>query len=244
MHASAKPHLSIADIASAIGEPARARMLSSLMDGRARTATELAAIAGISASTASVHLQRLKSAHLVKMLAQGKCRYYSLHGADVAAALEGLSVIAGASHQPFFSRTPSPLRFARTCYDHMAGATGVALHDRFTALHWIAPDAKRREGREDAYSLTNEGAAALVSLGIDIDATRNLRRRFAYACLDWSERRPHLGGALGAAVLDLALRKRWVTRQLDTRILTVTAEGRREMHGRLGLELDERVAAA
>jgi DNA-binding transcriptional ArsR family regulator len=244
MHASAKPHLSIADIASAIGEPARARMLSSLMDGRARTATELAAIAGISASTASVHLQRLKSAHLVKMLAQGKCRYYSLHGADVAAALEGLSVIAGASHQPFFPRTPGPLRFARTCYDHMAGATGVALHDRFTALHWIAPDAKRREGREDAYSLTNEGAAALVSLGIDIDATRNLRRRFAYACLDWSERRPHLGGALGAAVLDLALRKRWVTRQLDTRILTVTAEGRREMHGRLGLELDERVAAA
>ena len=126
----------------------------------------------------------------------------------------------------------------------MAGATGVALHDRFTALHWIAPDAKRREVREDAYSLTNEGAAALVSLGIDIDATRNLRRRFAYACLDWSERRPHLGGALGAAVLDLALRKRWVTRQLDTRILTVTAEGHREMHGRLGLKLDERIAAA
>ncbi len=219
-------------------------MLSSLMDGRARTATELAAIAGVSASTASVHLQRLKSAQLVKVLAQGKCRYYSLHGAEVAAALEGLSVIAGASHQPFLPRTPGPLRFARTCYDHMAGATGVALHDRFTALHWIAPDAKQRDIDEDAYSLTNEGAAALGSLGIDIDATRNLRRRFAYACLDWSERRPHLGGALGAAVLDLALRKRWVTRQIDTRILTVTADGRREMHARLGLKLDERVAAA
>src|SRR6185437_14003124 len=232
MHASAKPHLSIADIASAIGEPARARMLSSLMDGRVRTATELAAIAGISASTASVHLQRLKSAHLVKVLAQGKCRYYSLHGADVAAALEGLSVIAGASHQPFFSCTPGPLRFARTCYDHMAGATGVALHDRFTALHWIGPDAKRREVREDTSSLTNEGAAALASLGIDIDATRNLRRRFAYACLDWSERRPHLGGSLGDALLGHPLRNRWVTRQLDTRLFTVTAEGRREMHGR------------
>jgi DNA-binding transcriptional ArsR family regulator len=244
MDAPAKPHLSIADIASAIGEPARARMLSSLMDGRARTATELAAIAGVSASTASVHLQRLKSAQLVKVLVQGKCRYYSLRGADVAAALEGLSVIAGASHQPFVPRTPGPLRFARTCYDHMAGATGVALHDRFTALHWIAPDAKRRDVREDAYSLTKEGAAALASLGIDIDATRNLRRRFAYACLDWSERRPHLGGALGAAILHVALKKRWVTQRLDSRILTVTAIGRREMHARLGLTLDKRIPAA
>jgi hypothetical protein len=219
-------------------------MLSSLMDGRARTATELAAIAGVSASTASVHLQRLKSAQLVKVLVQGKCRYYSLHGADVAAALEGLSVIAGASHQPFVPRTPGPLRFARTCYDHMAGATGVALHDRFSALHWIAPDAKRSDVREDAYSLTKEGAAALASLGIDIDATRNLRRRFAYACLDWSERRPHLGGALGAAILHVALKKRWVTQQLDSRILTVTATGRREMQSRFGLTLDERITAA
>jgi DNA-binding transcriptional ArsR family regulator len=244
MHAPAKPHLSIADIASAIGEPARARMLSSLMDGRARTATELAVIAGVSASTASVHLQRLMSAQLVKVLVQGKCRYYSLHGADVAAALEGLSVIAGASHQPFVPRTPGPLRFARTCYDHMAGTTGVALHDRFTALHWIAPEAKRGDVREDAYSLTNEGAAALASLGIDIDATRSLRRRFAYACLDWSERRPHLGGALGAAILHVALKKRWLTQQLDSRILTVTATGRSEMHARFGLTLDERIPAA
>jgi hypothetical protein len=219
-------------------------MLSSLMDGRARTATELAVIAGVSASTASVHLQRLRSAQLVKVLVQGKCRYYSLRGSDVAAALEGLSVIAGASHQPFVPRTPGPLRFARTCYDHMAGATAVALHDRFTALHWIAPGAKRGDVREDAYSLTKEGAAALASLGIDIDATRNLRRRFAYACLDWSERRPHLGGALGAAILHVALKKRWVTQQLDSRILTLTAAGRREMQARFGLMLDERIPAA
>lgn len=243
MHAAAKP-LSIVDIASAIGEPARARMLASLMDGRARTATELAVIAGVSASTASVHLQRLRSAQLVKVLVQGKCRYYSLRGSDVAVALEGLSVIAGSSHQPFVPRTPAPLRFARTCYDHMAGATGVALHDRFTALHWIEPDAKRRDVREDAYRLTNEGAAALASLGIDIDTTRNLRRRFAYACLDWSERRPHLGGALGAAILHVALKKRWVTQQLDSRILTLTATGRREMQLRFGLTLDARVPAA
>jgi DNA-binding transcriptional ArsR family regulator len=249
MHAPAKPHLSgsrltVADIASAIGEPARARMLSSLMDGRARTATELAAIAGVTASTASAHLQRLKSAQLVKVLEQGKCRYYSLHGVDVGAALESLSVLAGASRQAFTPSTPGPLRFARTCYDHMAGTAGVALHDRFTALRWITLDAGRNQAREDAYTLSLEGNSALASLGIDVDATRNLRRRFAYACLDWSERRPHLGGALGAAVLHVALKKRWVTQQLDSRILTVTATGRREMHARFGLTLDERIPAA
>ena len=239
MNAQAKSRLSIADIAAAIGEPARARMLSSLMDGRARTATELAAIAGVTASTASVHLQRLRSAQLVKVVVQGKCRYYSLHGADVAAALEGLSVIAGASHAPFVPRTPGPLRFARTCYDHIAGAAGVALHDQFTVLDWIAAEAKE----QGAYSVTPEGSRGLASLGIDIDAARTQRRRFAYACLDWSERRPHLGGALGAAVLEFALRKRWVARQLDSRILTITAVGRRELHARFGLTLDERIPA-
>jgi DNA-binding transcriptional ArsR family regulator len=242
--ASAKSRLTVADIASAIGEPARARMLASLMDGRARTATELAAIAGVTPSTASVHLQRLSSAQLVKVLAQGKCRYYSLHGSEVATALEGLSVLAGASHDPYIPRTPGPLRFARTCYDHMAGTTGVALHDRFTVLQWIALDAKRGTDREDTYSLTPEGARAFTSLGIDVDATRNLRRRFAYACLDWSERRPHLGGALGAALLHLALKKRWVTQQLDSRILTLTGNGRREMYTRFGLTLDEPIRAA
>ena len=214
------------------------------MDGRARTATELAAIAGVTPSTASVHLQRLKSVQLVKVLEQGKCRYYSLHGVDVGAALESLSVLAGASRPAFTPSTPGPLRFARTCYDHMAGAAGVALHDRFTALRWITLDNARNKAREDAYTLTPEGNSALASLGIDVDVTHNLRRRFAYACLDWSERRPHLGGALGAAVLHVALKKRWVTPQLDSRILTVTATGRREMHARFGLTLDERIPAA
>jgi Bacterial regulatory protein, arsR family len=208
-------------------------MLASLMDGRARTATELAAIAGITASTASVHLQRLLAVELAKVLVQGKCRYYSLGSADVAAALEGLSVLAGATRDHFKPTTPGPLRFARTCYDHIAGTTGVALHDRFTTLKWIVPD----PSREDAYRLTIEGTHALTALGIDLDATRSLRRRFAYACLDWSERRPHLGGALGAAILHLALRKRWVAQQLDSRILTVTSAGRREMRARFGLLL-------
>jgi DNA-binding transcriptional ArsR family regulator len=237
MSAPAKSRLSVADIASAIGEPARARMLSSLMDGRSRTSTELAVIAGVAPSTASVHLQRLRSAHLVKLLVQGKCRYYSLDSADVAAAMEGLSVLAGASRQPFVPSTPGPLRFARTCYDHIAGTAGVALHDRFTDLNWIGRHTPGNGAREDDYRLTPEGNRALNSLGIDLEITLNLRRRFAYACLDWSERRPHLGGALGAAILHLALKKRWVTQQLDSRILTVTGTGRREMQVHLGLTL-------
>jgi len=99
----------------------------------------------------------------------------------------------------------------------------VALHDRLHALDWLAADAG------DGYALTDKGAAALANLGIDVQATQAQRRRFAFACLDWSERRPHLGGALGAAVLTLALRKRWVARDLDSRVLTVTAAGRREL---------------
>ncbi|MGB7330993.1 MAG: helix-turn-helix transcriptional regulator, partial [Terriglobales bacterium] len=193
----------VSRMAAAIGEPARARMLYCLIDGRARTSTELAVVADVTPSTASVHLQRLKTRRLVKVFAQGKHRYYSLEGANVAAALEALSVLAGGSRKPFVPNTPSRLRAARTCYDHMAGTVGVSLHDRFKTLGWLST-ATNSSG-EGAYDLTPSGTKAFESVGIDIDATRALRRRFACACLDWSERRPHLGGALGAAVLKIAL---------------------------------------
>jgi DNA-binding transcriptional ArsR family regulator len=218
-------------IAAAIGEPARARMLYCLVDGHARTSTELAAVAEVAPSTASVHLQRLKSERLVKVFAQGKHRYYSLEGANVAAALEALSVLAGGSREAFVPNTPNLLRAARTCYDHIAGALAVSLHDRFMALGWLS----RGSGADGAYDLTREGARALDALGIDVEATRALRRRFAYACLDWSERRPHIGGALGAAVLHVALKRQWVSRDLDSRALTITSVGRREMQARFGL---------
>jgi DNA-binding transcriptional ArsR family regulator len=223
--------IGVSRIASAIGEPARARMLYCLLDGHARTSTELAVVAGVSPSTASVHLNRLKAAHLIKVLVQGKHRFYSLAAAEVARALEGLSVLAGASHAQFVPSTPSGLRAARTCYDHMAGKAGVLLHDRFWALGWLS------ECKDDAYDLTLAGAKAFENLGIQVEATRSLRRRFAYACLDWSERRPHLGGALGAATLNLALKKRWVLPDLDSRALQVTGTGRREMLTRFGLQL-------
>jgi len=226
------PDAAVPRIAAAIGEPARARMLYCLMDGRARTSTELAVVGGVSPSTASVHLGRLKAARLVSVLVQGKHRYYSLNGESVARALEALNVLAGRPRPQFAPRTPSRLRSARTCYDHMAGTVAVTLHDRLIALKWLTP----QPGGAD-YTLTAAGATALNALGIDLDMTRSLRRRFAFACLDWSERRPHLGGALGAALLELALRKRWVARDLDSRVLTVTAAGRRDLRARFGVPL-------
>src|SRR5580692_3773966 len=128
----------VSKIAAAIGEPARARMLYCLLDGRARTSTELAVVACVTPSTASVHLQRLKTERLVTVLAQGKHRYYSLEGAHVAAALEALSVVAGGSRELFVPSTPNPLRAGRACYDHIAGALGVSLHDRFQRLRWLS----------------------------------------------------------------------------------------------------------
>jgi DNA-binding transcriptional ArsR family regulator len=219
----------VSAIAAAIGEPARARMLYSLADGHARTSTELAVVADVTASTASVHLQRLAAQRLVKVSAQGKYRYYSLGGTHVAAALEALSVLAGGSREAFVPRTPNRLRAARTCYDHIAGSLGVTLHDCFKTRGWL------ESGGDQAYDLTPNGEKVLQALGIDIGATRTLRRRFAYACLDWSERRPHVGGAVGAALLNVALKRKWVIQDLDSRALTVTRIGRREMLARFDL---------
>jgi DNA-binding transcriptional ArsR family regulator len=225
-------HQAASGIAAAIGEPARARILYCLMDGRARTSTELAVVAEVSPSTASAHLSRLKAADLVRVLVQGKHRYYSLEGSDVAHVLEGLSVLAGGARDQFVPRTPGPLCAARTCYDHMAGSIAVSLHDRFRTLGWLSTGST---GSNNAYELTPAGTKAVEALGIDLEATRSLRRRFACACLDWSERRPHVGGALGAALLKLASRKRWVTQDLDCRALAITSLGRREMLVRFGL---------
>lgn len=224
----------VSRIAAAIGEPARTRMLFCLMDGLARTSTELAIVAEVAPSTASVHLNRLYAENLVKVQVQGRHRYYSLAGANVARALERLSILAGEVRTKFVPNTPDRLRAARTCYDHMAGAVAVCLHDRLLALRWIG---RTSPERRSAYELTRPGAMALQDLGVDIEAARVLRRRFAYGCLDWSERKPHVGGALGAAMLRLMFTRKWVSRELDSRALSVTASGKREMRIRFGLEL-------
>jgi DNA-binding transcriptional ArsR family regulator len=222
----------IATLAAVMGEPTRARILVSLLDGRARTGTELGAIADVGASTVSAHLHRLEAVHLINVRRQGKHRYYSLGGADVAALLEKMSALAGTRCAPYVSRAPERLRVARTCYDHLAGSVGVALRERLTELGWLAAHAS---GEGESYEVSSSGASAFAALGLDVQAARSLRRRFAFGCLDWTERRFHLGGSLGAALLALALRRRWVVQDLDSRALRVTTGGRRELLGRFGV---------
>jgi DNA-binding transcriptional ArsR family regulator len=242
MNVEHDPDVAVSRIAAAIGELARARMLYCLVDGRVRTSTELAVVAHVTPSTASVHLQRLKTERLVKVFAQGKHRYYSLEGTNVAAALEALSVLAGESRAAFVPSTPNRLRAARTCYDHIAGTLGVSLHERFRTLSWLSfhssfHSTSDSTASNNAYDLTISGTRALEGLGIDVESARTLRRRFAYPCLDWSERKPHLGGALGAALLKFALEKKWVLQDLGSRVLGVTSLGRREMMTRFGLHV-------
>ena len=234
MDVARRPDAHAARVAAAIGEPARAAMLYCLLDGRARTSTELALVAEVSPSTASVHLHTLAAEHLTSVHVQGKHRYYSLDGPEVADVLEALSVFAGTARSEFVPNTPDHLRAARTCYDHVAGALGVAINDRLTALGWIAHAHGCTAG---SYDVTPKGAAAFAALGLDVGSARRLRRRFAFACLDWSERRSHLGGAVGAALLDVALDRKWVLRQRESRALTITALGRRHLQRELGLKL-------
>lgn len=217
----------LAQLAGAIAEPARARMLCSLLDGHARTATELSVLAEVGASTASAHLTRLCKDGLLSMVAQGKHRYYRLASGEVAQALEALLVVAGLPRSVFTPSTPDRLRHARTCYDHMAGTVAVILHDQLLAQNWL-------RGDDGNYRLSVAGEIGMAALGVDTAALAGQRRRFACACLDWSERRFHLGGALGAAVLQLALRQGWAERELDSRALKVTAAGQQRLLAAFG----------
>lgn len=215
----------LAQIAAAIAEPARAKMLCVLMDGRARTSTELAVIGEVSASTASVHLSKLREQMLVQVIAQGKHRYYQLASPQVAVALESLMTLSGMAPRAFVPSTPSRLRYARTCYDHMAGEVAVALHNHFMEKNYFTLDI---DTDMTTYNLTETGAAFFHKLGIDIYRLQKSRRRFACACLDWSERTPHLGGALGAGLLSYFIQHEWLERDLDSRALQLSSHGKRQ----------------
>jgi DNA-binding transcriptional ArsR family regulator len=182
MNAVVDSDAAISRVAAVIGEPTRARILVSLMDGRARTGTELGAVAEVSPSTASVHLHRLAAAGLISVRREGKYRYFSLNGADVASVLERLSALGGVSRKPSGCNTPEHLRNARACYDHIAGTLGVALRERFTTLGWLT--IRTSEGGE-TYEVTASGVSAFTSLGIDLNAVRALRRRSARPFLLW-----------------------------------------------------------
>jgi DNA-binding transcriptional ArsR family regulator len=219
---------SIAEVGTLVGEPARAAMLQALMDGRALTATELAGVAGVTPQTASFHLGRLCESGLVSVLSQGRHRYHRLAAPQVAHLLESLMLVAGGTLTPRTSTRTGPrdeaLRTARTCYDHIAGQLGVGIADAMRQQGFVEMD-------EDAGILTQDGAAFLERLGVDLRRGPETRRArvlpLCKLCLDWSERRPHFSGRLGAELFRHSLGSGWVRRRIGSRALEVTPEGKR-----------------
>jgi len=208
----------IASVASLLGDPARANMLTALMDGRALTVSELAEAAGVTLPTASGHLSKLDAAGLVVSEKQGRHRYYRLSDHDVAGVLEGLMALAQRTGAVRVRTGPqdAALREARVCYDHLAGARGVSLLRGLLRRGWIG------EGAE--LSLTFAGRVGLSGLGIEVARLDTGRRPLCRTCLDWSERRFHLGGALGAALLGHILAQNWA-RRVQGRLVTFTGDG-------------------
>ncbi|MCW2478198.1 ArsR/SmtB family transcription factor [Candidatus Symbiopectobacterium sp. NZEC135] len=206
---------SMAALAAAMSDPSRIKMLCALMDGRAWTATELSAVADIAASTASAHLSRLVSEGLITCLSQGRHRYYRLAGTDIAALIENLMGVSWRSASSAKINTPSSLRVFRTCYDHLAGEIAVHIYDFMVSEGWIT---------SDGASMTPFGQEQFRELGIM--STSKIRRKACCGCLDWSERRFHLGGEAGAAFFAHCEQKGWLTRTPGFREITITSSGK------------------
>lgn len=219
----------IAGIASLIGDPARANMLTALMHGAALTASELALEAGVTKQTASAHLAKLTQAELIAAEAQGRHRYYRLFDADVARVLEELMGVAARSKA--LRTRPGPkepaLRRARVCYDHLAGELGVALYDALLRQRWIALS-------DGELNVTRLGRAELARFGCDMPALESSARPLCRACLDWSVRRHHLAGALGAALLDQFTARGWAKRVRGSRVVTFSTTGETALRNGLG----------
>jgi DNA-binding transcriptional ArsR family regulator len=219
----------IAEVASLIGDPARAQMLMALADGRAWTAGELAREAGITPQTASAHLTKLKDAGLVRIEAQGRHRYVALASAAVSDALEALLRLA--AQQPKPKRKPGPrdpaLRHARSCYNHLAGEVAVQLTDHFLARGWL------KASDDGGWKLSKAGGARLAEVfGIATDKL-GPKRPVARPCLDWSERRPHIAGPLGSALLDSLFDQAWV-RRTEGRAVAFTKRGEERIAALIG----------
>jgi DNA-binding transcriptional ArsR family regulator len=207
----------IAPVAALIADSTRAAILTALLGGRALAAGELARLAGVSAATASAHLARLLDGGLVDVVRQGRHRYYRLAGHEVAEVLEVLARMAVRPPVRSLrqSRQARMLEDARTCYDHLAGRAGVRLLERL-----------REDGHLAGEEVTPSGERLLAALGVDVAGARRARRRFAPECLDWTERRAHLGGALGAALTAVLLERGWYVRGPVPRAVTLTDAGR------------------
>lgn len=213
---SAALELAVAAVAAAMADQSRVKMLCALMDGRAWTATELSAVADVAPSTASGHLTRLLDGKLITCLSQGRHRYYRLAGHDVAELVEQMMGLSWGRITPPQTTAPEPMRHARTCYDHLAGTVAVQIYDFMQAEGWLVADGS---------ALTLSGREAFLTLGITLNS--KTRRKACCACLDWSERRFHLGGEAGAALLVHLETEGWIQRVVGFREVAVTASGQR-----------------
>jgi len=207
---------SITRVAALIGEAGRIRMLTALLDGSLHSASDLAMAAEVSPQTASSHLSKLRSGGLIACEPSGRQRLFRLKNADVAAAIEALGALAPGSGAPDIPE----LRFARTCYDHLAGMLAIAIRNQL-----LCKDLLRQRG--DTFVVTAPGERFLRTLDIDAGALRRLRRSFARQCLDWTEREPHVGGGVGAALLSEFMNRKWLARIRKTRVVRLTAAGER-----------------
>jgi DNA-binding transcriptional ArsR family regulator len=222
------------EVAALVGDTARATMLNALMGGQALTSSELASLARISRSTASEHLTRMVKARLLTVTQKRRNRYYRIASPLVAKMLESIKAVAAletpARYQPR-SAQDDALRFARTCYDHLAGALGVAIADALSVKRYVV---LTEEGGE----VTPAGARFLTKFGVELHSKSKGRRIFCRACLDWSERRYHIAGFIGAEILRCTLERGWVRQQREARAVHVTAIGRRGFRDTLGVRLD------
>ena len=211
----------LAQIASLVGDPARANMLAALMNGGALTASELALEAGVTLPTASAHLSKLSAGGLMRMTRQGRHRYYALADHQVAGMLESIMGVAASLGPKKVLPGPrdNAMREARICYDHLAGEMGVAMFDAFVDRDLLVI-------KGDDIDLTQRGTAFFCDFGIDLAAMQGKRRPVCRACLDWSVRRSHLAGSLGAAILDRFVTLKWARREKGTRIIRFTPPGR------------------
>jgi DNA-binding transcriptional ArsR family regulator len=218
----------LSTIGSLLADDTRADILTVLMDGRAHTGSELARHVGVAPSTTSEHLSKLLDAGLVAVEPQGRHRYFRLASSDIAQLLETLGATPSPTPAPRPS-VPAALAFARRCYDHLAGELAVQIYDELVAR------AHLREGDEQRLVLTRSGAELFETIGVDTRSIGSGRRPGARRCLDWTERRHHLAGAAGAALLDALLSNRWVVQGPRPRSLRVTDAGRKALEGAFAL---------
>jgi DNA-binding transcriptional ArsR family regulator len=226
--------ISMAEIGALVGDPARANMLTALLSGQALSASDLAWHAGVTPQTASGHLARLTEAELLKVMTQGRHRYYRLASPLVANMLESINIVAAVQAPPRRrppSRIDAAMREARTCYDHLAGRLGVVLADKLVGKRYL-------ELGDEAGAVTRQGRKFFAEFGIDLDAVQRGRRCFCRACLDWSERRPHIAGALGAAIAERCFTLGWIARIPDSRAVGVTEKGIAGLRDRLGIAFE------